>query len=281
MFRRASQIDKYNNLVRLLILLTVFLSIAIWIDNIMTEQWLADKKKVACTPVLNDITPSVYDQSIANPLVEDIKIKNFINNYVYYTETEKYADFHELIKSNDPKAKRYDKARLSLHKQQALYMTVLDSSEFKLRKKEFAFSNKRYKELEKEGKNVIFHVDQILVNPVPFSMFTKVIVRGFYREYWDFKDKENRRKQNKLLGRYEIQYDVMHDLPEVAKKANINKYYHTNKWGLFVAHHRKYPLSKADYRERLKFSRKNKLNIQNKTSLESLKNLYKEKNQKE
>lgn len=279
MFRNASEIDKIKNSVRLLTIFALLLSLAMWIDNMVTESWLENKNKVACHPVTDEIYPSVYDQAISNPLNNEINLHNFINDYVFYTETEKYADFHVVIGKDDPDAKRYDKARLSLHKQKALYMAALGSEEFKLRKQAFAYSNKRYKELESEGKNIIFHVDQIIPNPVPFSMITKIVVRGFYREYWDFKDKENRLKQNRILGRSEIVYYVMHDLPEVQKLKNKKLASTQNKYGLFVVDHDRFNLSKEEYNKRIIFHRKTRM--KNKTSLENFKNLYYDKKDKE
>ena len=189
--------------------------------NIITERWLNQKNKVSCIPAdVEHSHPLVYYQTAANPLQSDAYLKTFVEEYVRLTQNEQIVDYHQLSQN-----KRYDKARLSQSKWQAIEMST--DIEKALNMTRYAESNEVFHELDKSNIGWIFLVDDILLFPSPQTGATLAVIRGEFQITYD---KVKTDLPPRLWGYKEIHLILVQGAPKLdAKDQYLNKY------GLYVS----------------------------------------------
>jgi hypothetical protein len=190
--------------------------------NIATERWLAQKNMVSCVPADTEHSfPMVYYQTAAHPIQSDAYMKTFIDKYVHLTLDENVVDYHQLTQNQ-----RYDKARLSQSKWQAIEMSV--GAERALNMQRYADSDQIYKTLEQGKMGWVFLVDDILLFPGPNTGTTLAVVRGEFQITFD---KVKVDLPPRLWGYREMQFLINQGVPTEDSKGE--KY--INQYGLYVS----------------------------------------------
>ena len=223
--RETKEIRKMSSRVYLLMVLMVIALAQSVVKNLINEKWAKDRDTVACIPEIETHYPGVYLQSAAHPVNNDAKIQNFIEQYVHLTRNEEVIDFHKALSNS--KNGRYDKARLSMSKYKAMFMS--EGVERKLNEVRYAKSSDIFHYLDQRKMGIVFLIDSIEVRPVPAGMMIPVVVRGQFEAIYDTGEKQNKNLPPDFLGYREIKYLVKRGFEMTDDKDNIE-----NKTGLFV-----------------------------------------------
>ncbi len=191
------------------------------LKNVVTERWLAQKNKVACVPAdVEHSHPLVYHQTASNPIQSDAYLKTFVEEYIRLTQNEQIVNYHQLSQN-----KRYEKARLSQAKWQAIEMST--DMEKALNMQRYAESNEVFHELDKSNIGWVFLIDDILLFPAPNTGATMVVVRGEYQITYD---KVKVDLPPRLWGYKEIQLLLIQAPPSLDSKDQ-----YLNKYGVYVS----------------------------------------------
>lgn len=190
------------------------------VKSFLLDRWVRKRENVACVPVnVNYVHPFVYRQNFMNPVEIDAKLKLFVEQYVHLTQDESIVNYHSVTNNE-----RYDKAKLSKNKWQAIEMA--SGLEKVQAMKAYGDSNTLYKMIAESGVGWKFLIDDIIVYGAPRSGPILVTVRGQYQVTYD---KAKVDIPHKLFGYKEIRYLILQGAP--TKDADGN---YLNKTGLFV-----------------------------------------------
>lgn len=223
----TNEIRKLSSMVKVLIVCMIIALTQSVIKNFINEKWARERDTIACLP--NDTETAytgVYLTSAAHPVNTEAKIQSFVEQYVYLTRNESIIDFHKVI--NDPTGRRYDKAVLSANKWKAIFMS--EGAEKSLNEKKYIESTDVFNFLDKKKMGIVFLIDEIIVNPVPLSQNSAVIVRGQYEGIYDQAEKDQELPAE-FLGYREIRYIIQMDFARLSSKDNES---FENKFGYYV-----------------------------------------------
>lgn len=220
--RKLSTLNKAIFFVALIVLPMSFLK------NVLTEQWAKGRNEVACVPVDSKHTfAPVYLLSSQHPVANNALVSSFVAKYIELTQNENVINFHAPnYDEKNPKNERYQEARLSKARWQAITMST--GPERALNKLRYAKSTDRYKFLKKEGLGIVFLIDEIITMPVIGQMNLPVVVRGQFELIYDQKDK-GKTVPPEFLGYKEIRLTIQHEYPQMDLDNEF-----TNKYGLYV-----------------------------------------------
>ena len=188
-----------------------------WAQN----RWVAKRENVACIPADVDFShPMVYRQSFTHPVNTDARIKTFVEQYVHLTQDESIVNYHSVTT-----AQRYDKAKLSKSKWQAIEMsTGLEKMNLM---KLYGDSHELFRLIADSGIGWKFLIDDIVVYGNPDVGSILVTVRGQYQVTYDQAKRPD--VPHKLFGYKELRFIVVQGSPTKDAQGNF-----LNKTGFFV-----------------------------------------------
>ena len=199
----------------------VFASICVLFALVSGKHWVNKKKTLVCIPNKLEYTyPLVYQQSQINPPNDDAMLKQFIAKYIRLSMNEEVVDYFRV--SND---RRYDKARLSKAKWEAIQMT--EGIERQLALTRYSKSNEMFNMLEASNTGWTFLIDAILVKAAPGARGWVAIVYG---EYQMTRDKVKTELPHQFYGYKEIILFISQQAPTIDKENGKV----LNKPGLYV-----------------------------------------------
>jgi hypothetical protein len=190
------------------------------VKSFLLNRWVSKRENVACVPADAEYThPVVYRQTFSHPVDSDAKLKTFVEQYVHLTEDESIVDYHAVTTHE-----RYDKAKLSKNKWQAIEMST--GLEKINRMRSYGDSNELYRMISDGGVGWNFLIDEIIIHGIPQTGPILAIVRGQYQVTYD---KAKVDLPHKLWGYKELRFIIIQGAPSKDAAGN-----YLNKTGLFV-----------------------------------------------
>jgi len=184
------------------------------------NRWAANRDNVACVPTTGEYThPIVYRQSFDHPVENDAMVKTFVEQYIHLTLDESAVNYYSLTTAD-----RYDKAKLSRNKWQAIELTTGLERQNAMRA--YGDSNELYRLIAETGVGWKFLIDEIQISGIPERGPILAVVRGQYQITYD---KAKIDLPHKLWGYKEIRLNIIQGIPTKDSKGN-----YLNKTGLFV-----------------------------------------------